>query len=318
MSTQDAAFVYFSLKSIYSFNDHHKALLEKATKETRKKLRIAVSCPALASYRNAVDAVWEPLQELLSLIYVAQLKPAYETENPLLDATAVIIELCGYEIAVDDDYERIYVLEADKEAVHELNQKRISGPLPIQLVQNTAPLVDDTPDTPESESNTNARQFEQVAVGGTFDHLHAGHKILLTMTALIASKKLYCGITDDVMLAKKKHKELIASTEDRIQNVKEILRIIRKDIELCVVPITDAFGPTITEEKIEALVVSAETMTGGNAVNTERAKLGWAPVELRVIDVISPTKTSVHGQDITALKMSSTWIRNYIAEQQIK
>jgi len=67
------------------------------------------------------------------------------------------------------------------------------------------------------------------------------------------------------MLAKKKHKELIASTEDRINNVKDILRIIRKDIELCVVPITDAFGPTITEEKIEALVVSAETMAGGNA-----------------------------------------------------
>jgi pantetheine-phosphate adenylyltransferase len=67
------------------------------------------------------------------------------------------------------------------------------------------------------------------------------------------------------MLAKKKHKELIASTEDRINNVKDILRIIRKDIELCVVPMSDAFGPTITEEKIEALVVSAETMAGGNA-----------------------------------------------------
>ncbi|KAI8574996.1 hypothetical protein K450DRAFT_263817 [Umbelopsis ramanniana AG] len=315
MSTQDAAFVYFSLESIYSFNDHHKSLIEKATRETRKKLRIAVSCPALASYRNAIDAVWEPLQELLSLIYVAQLQPAYETENPLLDATAVIVELCGYEIAVDDIYERIYVLEADKETVHELNQKRSSGPLPVQLVQTTTKLVDDTSKS-ESINNRNARQFEQVAVGGTFDHLHAGHKILLTMTALIASKKLYCGITDDVMLAKKKHKELIASTEDRIKNVKEILRIIRKDIELCVVPITDAFGPTVTEEKIEALVVSAETMAGGNAVNTERAKLGWPPVELRVIDVISPTKTSVHGQDISALKISSTWIRNYIATDQ--
>lgn len=67
------------------------------------------------------------------------------------------------------------------------------------------------------------------------------------------------------MLAKKKHKELIASTEDRIKNVKDILRIIRKDIELCIVPMSDAFGPTITEENIEALVVSAETMAGGNA-----------------------------------------------------
>ncbi|CAO3687589.1 unnamed protein product [Umbelopsis ramanniana] len=315
MPTQDVAFVYFNLKDIYSFNDHHKTLIEQATRETRKKLRIAVSCPALASYRNAVDAIWQPLQELLSLIYVAQLQPAYETGNPLLDATAVIIELCGYEIAIDDTYERIYVLKADEEEVLSLNQNRTSGPLPTQVVQALTKSDDDTPKS-ESTNSPDARQFEEVAVGGTFDHMHSGHKILLTMTALLASKKLYCGITDDVMLAKKKHKELIASTEDRINNVKDILRIIRKDIELCVVPITDAFGPTITEEKIEALVVSAETMAGGNAVNTERAKLGWAPVELRVIDVISPTKTSVHGQDISALKISSTWIRNHIATHQ--
>jgi phosphopantetheine adenylyltransferase len=51
-------------------------------------------------------------------------------------------------------------------------------------------------------------------------------------------------------------------------------------------------------------------------VNTERAKLGWDPVELRVIDVISPTKPSINGQDISALKISSTWIRQYISTHQ--
>lgn len=38
-------------------------------------------------------------------------------------------------------------------------------------------------------------RFERVAVGGTFDHLHAGHKILLTMTALLSEKSMVVGVT---------------------------------------------------------------------------------------------------------------------------
>lgn len=37
--------------------------------------------------------------------------------------------------------------------------------------------------------------YDVVALGGTFDHLHAGHKILLSMSAWIASKKVIVGIT---------------------------------------------------------------------------------------------------------------------------
>ncbi len=37
--------------------------------------------------------------------------------------------------------------------------------------------------------------YPVVAVGGTFDHLHAGHKILLSMTAWIADEKVVIGVT---------------------------------------------------------------------------------------------------------------------------
>lgn len=37
--------------------------------------------------------------------------------------------------------------------------------------------------------------FPVVALGGTFDHLHAGHKILLSMAAWIARKKVIVGVT---------------------------------------------------------------------------------------------------------------------------
>ena len=37
--------------------------------------------------------------------------------------------------------------------------------------------------------------YPVVALGGTFDHLHAGHKILLSLAAWIARDKLIVGVT---------------------------------------------------------------------------------------------------------------------------
>lgn len=42
-----------------------------------------------------------------------------------------------------------------------------------------------------------------VAVGGTFDRLHAGHRILLAATALAATQAVYIGVTGPELLQKK-------------------------------------------------------------------------------------------------------------------
>lgn len=38
-------------------------------------------------------------------------------------------------------------------------------------------------------------RHDVAAIGGTFDHLHAGHKVLLSMAAWIAEEKLIVGVT---------------------------------------------------------------------------------------------------------------------------
>jgi pantetheine-phosphate adenylyltransferase len=40
---------------------------------------------------------------------------------------------------------------------------------------------------------------------------------------------------------------------------------------------------------------------------------GYPPLELRIIDVISSENASVQGKDMDVLKISSSWIREYIA-----
>lgn len=138
------------------------------------------------------------------------------------------------------------------------------------------------------------------------------------------------------MLLKKKHRELIDSTEQRVKNVETYLNFVKRGITYEVVPITDPFGPTVTDPTIDALVVSKETLKGGdlgklfryrvmsdfinmdvclyNVVNSERDMRGYPPLELRIIDVISSENASVQGKDMDVLKISSSWIREYLAK----
>ena len=38
-------------------------------------------------------------------------------------------------------------------------------------------------------------QFDSSVLGGTFDHLHCAHKVLLTMAAFLAQRRVVCGVT---------------------------------------------------------------------------------------------------------------------------
>jgi pantetheine-phosphate adenylyltransferase len=53
-------------------------------------------------------------------------------------------------------------------------------------------------------------------------------------------------------------------------------------------------------------------------VNSERDMRGYPPLELRIIDVISSENTSVQGKDMDVLKISSSWIREYISSSNNK
>jgi phosphopantetheine adenylyltransferase len=86
----------------------------------------------------------------------------------------------------------------------------------------------------------------------------------------------------------------------------------------CVV-IQDAFGPTITVEQIDALVVSGETRSGGKAVNDKRAEKGWKALEVFEVDVLNAREVEESAETASktedfASKISSTAIRQRRAE----
>eukprot|EP00439_Symbiodinium_sp_Y106_P038589 s1863_g4.t1 len=95
-------------------------------------------------------------------------------------------------------------------------------------------------------------KFEYVVLGGTFDRLHVGHKVLLTVAAVMAERGLAIGVSGPPLLREK-----------------DFLAVLRPNLQIRVEELTDAFGPALWPE-MGALVVSAETEAGGAAVNARR------------------------------------------------
>lgn len=52
----------------------------------------------------------------------------------------------------------------------------------------------------EEEQKETFKSYEHVVLGGTFDRLHTGHKMLLTEAILRSTKKVTVGVTDTNML----------------------------------------------------------------------------------------------------------------------
>lgn len=83
------------------------------------------------------------------------------------------------------------------------------------------------------------------------------------MGAWIASCKLIVGITSDSLLVKKPNPHLIEPIDVRMQHVRNFLSLFKPGLELDTPELKDVYGPTGYDPNVQALVVSKETVKGG-------------------------------------------------------
>ncbi len=138
-----------------------------------------------------------------------------------------------------------------------------------------------------------------VCIGGTFNPLHKGHKILIKKALEKAGEDglVFIGITIGEMT---KTKSDVKSFDERKQAIDQYLREEGLTEKVKILPIHDRFGPSI-EGDFDAIVVSPETITTSREINKERKKRDKKP--LKIIKV--PFVLAEDGKPI-----SSTRIRN--------
>lgn len=193
-------------------------------------------------------------------------------------------------LLVDDEGKSIDEFEFEyKDALEVEKVKRnVCEPMYIKL------------DTDESQEFSH----KVCAVGGTFDHFHDGHKILLTAAAFLSDDKLIVGITDQELLSKKKYQEFLQSYDYRKHVALRFLNHIKPNLLIDPIAIRDVAGPTGYIEDIDALIVSRETIKGADFINNLRKEKGWNTLQIHIINVVGGEEG-----DGFQNKLSSTQLR---------
>ena len=137
-----------------------------------------------------------------------------------------------------------------------------------------------------------------VATGGTFDEIHTGH-IALVSKAFQAGKKVIIGVSSDEF-AKKRGKRLNHKFEERVENLKKMIKKEFRNANYEIAKLDGDFGPAVTTDEVGALVASSETRIKGRLLNRMRAKKGLKPVEVIAVEMVRAEDGS---------PMSSTRIR---------
>ncbi len=67
-------------------------------------------------------------------------------------------------------------------------------------------------------------------------------------------------------------KELIEPYDQRVQKLQDFLNDVKPSLTYEIVPLSDPFGPSISDPELQCIVVSEETRKGGDAVNRKRVE----------------------------------------------
>ncbi len=223
--------------------------------------------------------------------------------NPLAEVKQPLHHLF-FESNLDSGFKKQYIKHLK---VNEVEVKTSS--ITLEDMSGAETTVD-----PEKDAD---KMYDFVCLGGTFDRIHKGHKILLTESAIRCDKKLTVGVTDESMIKSKKLNELIEPTVVRIRAVEEFLVDIRgRYKENHVVPISDPFGPAITDESLQCIVGSDETKRGCTKINEIRKEKGFPELDIRLIKLVEDSCREVKTLEET--KVSSSNRRLRMLGQEIK
>ena len=124
----------------------------------------------------------------------------------------------------------------------------------------------------------------KVALGGTFDPLHDGHRALFERAFELGDVTV--GLTSDELAPRTRHEDRkVRSFAERKADLEAELSAFADEHDRSF-DIRELSEPTgiASEEQVDVLVVSPETKTGGKRINEIRRERGQGELEIEVVD----------------------------------
>ncbi len=125
----------------------------------------------------------------------------------------------------------------------------------------------------------------KVAVGGTFEYLHDGHKQLINKAFELASGgEVHIGITSDRM-AQRPDRRVSDYNTRKNSLISYINDSSLSDTDYHIYELHDPYGLTLKED-YDYIVVSPETYDTALKINELRVDSGYQPIEISRIDYV--------------------------------
>ena len=129
------------------------------------------------------------------------------------------------------------------------------------------------------------KKFRKVAVGGTFDELHKGHRSLL-VKAFEVGEKVLIGLCTDEFVKKMGKPHVTAPYQTRLKELQAFLEKSNLTKTAEITPLNDPYGKTLTDKCIDALVVSEETEKIAIKINQKRNEKSLPPLKIITISMV--------------------------------
>ena len=127
--------------------------------------------------------------------------------------------------------------------------------------------------------------YKHAAIGGTFDHFHNGHQRILDFAFHIA-EKVSIGITDKQLIQDKPFVSNIEPLDTRIDNVQSYIKTKHRLENATILILKDLFGPTLTDNTFDCIVVTKETEPNALLINEKRRKNGLKPLHIETVPFV--------------------------------